>query len=125
MLYFLFNFSYVDVTGTDVTGEMEVEAIIVDPFSKSRIGNESNPFVDDVETGHVSVPDDSDDRQELNERLSKMLFDLQDDGSELSGGESESEQESEEDSRTESKEVSFEPVISDNKPSRCHNPQKA
>ena len=68
MLYFLFNFSYVDVTGTDVTGEMEVEAIIVDPFSKSRIGNESNPFVADVETGHVSVHDDSDDRQEFNER---------------------------------------------------------
>ena len=68
MLYFLFNFSYVDVTGTDVTGEIEVEAIIVDPFSKSRIGNESNPFVADVDTGHVSVPDDSDDRQEFNER---------------------------------------------------------
>lgn len=40
----------------------------MDPFSKSRIGNESNPFVADVETGHVSVPDDSDDRQEFNER---------------------------------------------------------
>ena len=65
MLYFLFNFIYVDVTGTDGTGEMEVEAVIVDPFSKSRIGNESNPFVADVETGHVSVPDD---RQEFNER---------------------------------------------------------
>ena len=72
MLYFLFNFSYVDVTGTDVTGEMEVEAIIVDPFSKSRIGNESNSFVADVETGHVSLHDDSDDRQEYNER--RALF---------------------------------------------------
>ena len=47
---------------------MEVEAIIVDPFSKSRIGNESNPFVADVETGHILVHDDSDDRQEFNER---------------------------------------------------------
>lgn len=65
------------------------------------------------ETGHVSDPDDSDDRQEFNERLSKILFDLQDDGSELSGGESESEEESKEDSRAESKQVPFEPVISD------------
>ena len=46
-------------------------------------------------------------------RLSKILFDLQDDGSELSGGESECEQESKEDSRAESKQVPFEPVISD------------
>ena len=46
-------------------------------------------------------------------RLSKILFDLQDDGSELSGGESESEEESKEDSGAESKQVPFEPVISD------------
>lgn len=46
-------------------------------------------------------------------RLSKILFGLQDDGSELSGGESESEEESKEDSRAESKQVLFEPVISD------------
>lgn len=46
-------------------------------------------------------------------RLSKILFDLQDDGSELSGGESESEEESKEDSRAESKQVPFEPAISD------------
>ena len=46
-------------------------------------------------------------------RLSKILFDLQDDGSELSGGESESEAESEEDSKAESKQVPFEPVISE------------
>lgn len=45
-------------------------------------------------------------------RLSKIVFDLQDDGSELSGGESESEEGSEEDSRAESKQVPFEPVIS-------------
>ena len=63
----LFNFSCVDVTGTDVTGEMEVEAIIVDP-SKTRIGNESNPFVADVETGDVSVCDDSENMQEFNDR---------------------------------------------------------
>lgn len=48
-------------------------------------------------------------------RLSKILFGLQDDGSELSGrgGESESEEESKEDNRAESKQVLFEPVISD------------
>ena len=46
-------------------------------------------------------------------RLSKILVDLQDDGSELSGGESESEAESEEDSKAESKQVPFEPVISE------------
>ena len=46
-------------------------------------------------------------------RLSKILFDLQDDGSELSGGESESEEKSEEDSKAESKQVLFEPVISE------------
>ena len=46
-------------------------------------------------------------------RLSKILFGLQDDGSELSGGESESEEESKDDSRAESKQLSFEPVISD------------
>lgn len=37
----------------------------MDPFSKSRTGNESNPFVPDVETGHVSVPDDSDEGKNL------------------------------------------------------------
>ena len=63
----LFNFSHVDITGTDVTGEMEVEAIIVDQFSKTRIGNESNPFVADVERGDVSGHDDSEDIQEFNE----------------------------------------------------------
>ena len=35
------------------------------PFLKAGIGNGSNPFVADVETGHVSV---CDDRQEFNER---------------------------------------------------------
>ena len=46
---------------------MEVEAIIVDQFSKTRIGNESNPFVADVESGDVSGHDDSEDIQEFNE----------------------------------------------------------
>lgn len=70
MLYSLFNFSCDDVTGTDVpvTGEMELEAIIVDPFSKTRIRNGSNLFVTDVETGDVSIHDDSEDLQEFNER---------------------------------------------------------
>ena len=70
MLYSLFNFSYDNVTGTDVpvTGEMEVEVIIVDPFSKTRIRNGSNPFVTDVENGDVSIHDDSEDMQEFNER---------------------------------------------------------
>ena len=70
MLYSLFNFSYDDVTGTDVpvTGEIEVEAISVDPFSKTRIRNGSNPFVTDVENGDVSIHDDSEDMQEFNER---------------------------------------------------------
>ena len=48
-------------------------------------------------------------------RLSKILFGLRDDGSELSGGESESEEDSEEDSKAERKQVPFEPVISDSK----------
>ena len=54
-------------------------------------------------------------------RLSKILFGLQDDGSELSGGESESEEESKEDSRAESKQVLFEPVISVPNISQCAN----
>ena len=36
-------------------------------FSKTRIGNESNPFVADVESGDVSGHDDSEDIQEFNE----------------------------------------------------------
>ena len=47
---------------------MELEAIIVDPFSKTRIRNGSNLFVTDVETGDVSIHDDSEDLQEFNER---------------------------------------------------------
>ena len=40
----------------------------MDPFSKTRIRNGSNPFVTDVENGDVSIHDDSEDMQEFNER---------------------------------------------------------
>lgn len=59
----------------DLTQEtqMEVDEIHVDPFSRTRLGNESNPFVGDVlpvpDHSKVSVPDDSDDEQEFNERF--------------------------------------------------------
>lgn len=52
---------------------MELEAIIVDPFSKTRIRNGSNLFVTDVETGDVSIHDDSEDLQEFNERHTSLV----------------------------------------------------
>ena len=53
---------------------MEVDEIHVDPFSRTRLGNESNWFVGgDVlpvpDHSKVSVPDDSDVEQEFNERF--------------------------------------------------------
>lgn len=63
----LFDFSYVDVTGTDITGDMEVDNVL-DPFSKTRLGNDSNPFVTDAVTVREPVPDDSADIQECNEK---------------------------------------------------------
>ena len=62
----------------DVTQEtqMEVDEIHVEyPFPRTRLGNEYNPFVggDDLpvpdHSKKVSVPDDSDDEQEFNERF--------------------------------------------------------
>ena len=60
----------------DLTQETqrEVDEIHVDPFSRTRLGNESNSFVGgDVlpvpDHSKVSVPDDSDDEQEFNERF--------------------------------------------------------
>ena len=63
----LFDFSYIDVTGTDITAGMEVDNIL-DPFSKTRLGNGSNPFVADAVNVREPVPDDSADIQEFNER---------------------------------------------------------
>ena len=39
---------------------------IFDPFSQTRLGNESNPFVVDVRVAHVPVHDDIEDNQEFN-----------------------------------------------------------
>ena len=64
----LFDFSYVDVTGIDITQDMEVDNIL-DPFSKTRLGNDSNPFVTGAVNVREPVPDDSADIhvQEFNE----------------------------------------------------------
>ena len=66
--------SFVDITGVDVTEEMEVEEDNMvhadDPFSKTRLGNETNPFVGC--SVPVSVHDDSDGEQEFNDR--SVLF---------------------------------------------------
>ena len=40
---------------------------IFDPFSQTRLGNESNPFVVDVRVAHVPVRDDIEDNQEFND----------------------------------------------------------
>ena len=37
-----------------------------DPFSQTRLGNESNPFVVDARVAHVPVHDDIEDNQEFN-----------------------------------------------------------
>ena len=36
-----------------------------DPFSQTRLGNESNPFVVDVRVAHVPVHDDIEDNQDF------------------------------------------------------------
>ena len=40
---------------------------IFDPFSQTRLGNESNPFVVDARVTHVPVHDDIKDNQEFND----------------------------------------------------------
>ena len=40
---------------------------IFDPFSQTRLGNESNPFVVDASIAHVPVHDDIEDNQEFND----------------------------------------------------------
>ena len=71
-------FSDVDITGVDVAAGslLEVDGFNVamdDPFSRTRIGNETNLFVDgDGDRSKSSVPGDSDNEQEFNERLVKF-----------------------------------------------------
>ena len=38
---------------------------IFDPFSQTRLGNESNPFVVDARVTHVPVHDDIEDNQDF------------------------------------------------------------
>lgn len=56
------TFSFVDVTGTSDS----VEWIEGDPFCQTRVGNETNPFVQNAD---VSVHEDCNDEFEFNERL--------------------------------------------------------
>ena len=60
------SLSCVDITGINVTEEAELKQIF-DPFSQTRLGNESNPFVVDVRVAHVPVHDDIEDNQEFND----------------------------------------------------------
>ena len=57
----------VDTTGINVTEEAELKLIFFDPFSQTRLGNESNPFVVDARVAHVPVHDDIEDNQEFND----------------------------------------------------------
>ena len=71
-MYILFS-SIVNITGlhSAEAGDMEVDEGHVDmegPFSQSRIGNESNPFVGSVDV-HAPTHVDSDDEQEFVDRL--------------------------------------------------------
>lgn len=63
----------VDITGINVTKEAELK-LIFDPFSQTRLENESNPFVVDARVAHVPVHDDIEDNQEFNGMLSKVLL---------------------------------------------------
>ena len=54
------------ITGINVTEEAELKKVF-DPFSQTRLGNESNPFVVDARVAHVPVRDDIEDNQEFND----------------------------------------------------------
>ena len=56
------TFSFVDVTGTSGMDEW----IRGDPFSQTRVGNETNPFVENVD---VTVQEVYDDELGFSERL--------------------------------------------------------
>ena len=56
------SFSFVDVTGTSGMDEW----IRGDPFSQTRVGNETNPFVENVD---VTVQEVYDDELGFSERL--------------------------------------------------------
>ena len=56
------TFSFVDVTGTSGMDEW----IRGDPFSQTRVGNETNPFVENVD---VTVQEVYDDEPAFSERL--------------------------------------------------------
>ena len=72
-LHLVLNFLYFNyfsqvcwqLTGINVTEEAELK-LIFDPFSQTRLGNESNPFVVDARVAHVPVHDDIEDNQEFN-----------------------------------------------------------
>ena len=49
-----------------VTEEAELKQRF-DPFSQTRLGNESDPFVVDARVAHVPVHDDIEDNQEFND----------------------------------------------------------
>ena len=54
------------ITGINVTEEAELKQRF-DPFSQTRLGNESDPFVVDARVAHVPVHDDIEDNQEFND----------------------------------------------------------
>ena len=60
------SLSCVDITGINVTEEAELKQRF-DPFSQTRLGNESDPFVVDARVAHVPVHDDIEDNQEFND----------------------------------------------------------
>ena len=62
----IISLSCVDITGINVTEEAELKQIF-DPFSQTRLGNESNPFVVDARVAHVPVHDDVEDNQEFSD----------------------------------------------------------
>ena len=53
------------ITGVNVTDEAELKLIFFDPFSQTRLGNESNPFVVDARVAHVPVHDDIEDKSRI------------------------------------------------------------
>lgn len=64
--------SLVDVTGTSGMDEW----IRGDPFSQTRVGNETNPFVENVD---VAVQEVYDDELGFSERLSRIILNLGED----------------------------------------------